>query len=122
MEDSEDVLEMLQIQLEDMGYEIIPAGSGEAALAALAADTPHIIVSDLGLPGISGLELIQQIRKMPALSLVPAIALTGSSMDRDVQRALAAGFTAHLTKPVEAADLGHRIEQLTSLRLERKAS
>jgi len=121
VEDSEDVLYVLQLELEDMGYEVVPAASAEDALSAAAVDKPDVIVSDLGLPGIDGLDFIKRIRQMPALAGVPAIALTGSSMDRDIQRALTAGFTAHLTKPVEGSELGKRIELLTASYAQRKA-
>jgi CheY-like chemotaxis protein len=59
---------------------------------------------------------------MPRLRSIPAIALTGSGMDKDVQQALALGFTVHLMKPVDANELGARIKQLTTRCLQRKAS
>jgi hypothetical protein len=122
VEDSADVLYVLQIELEWMGYEVDAAQDAVAALDAVQHTRPDVIVSDLGLPGMDGFEFIKRVRSMPDLAAVPAIALTGASMDRDVQHALACGFTAHLTKPVEASELGHRIEQLTAPLLQRQAS
>ncbi len=122
VEDSEDVLYVLQIELEWMGYKVEATTNATAALAAAQCARPDVIVSDLGMPGIDGFEFIRRIRKIPDLASVPAIALTGTSMDKDVQQALAYGFTAHLIKPVEAIQLGKRIEQLTSRWLERRAS
>jgi CheY-like chemotaxis protein len=91
VEDSPDILCILQLELEWLGYEI------------------------------DGFEFIKRVRAIPALASVPAIALTGTSLERDVQQALAFGFTAHVVKPVEMADLAQKINQLTSRRLKRKA-
>ncbi|OLE33109.1 MAG: hypothetical protein AUI36_28705 [Cyanobacteria bacterium 13_1_40CM_2_61_4] len=121
VEDSADVLDVLQIELEWMGYEIDATVDAKTALAAAERQHPDVIVSDLGMPGMDGFEFIRRIREIPGLASVPAIALTGASLDRDVQQALAFGFTAHLTKPVEAKELASRIELLTARRLQRKA-
>jgi CheY-like chemotaxis protein len=122
VEDSADVLYVIQLELEWMGYEVHTAVDAFAGLEVALRTHPDIIVSDLGLPGIDGFEFVRRIRQTPILASVPAIALTGAAMDEDIERALAAGFTAHVIKPVEAADLGKRIEQLTARRLKRKAS
>jgi two-component system, chemotaxis family, CheB/CheR fusion protein len=121
LEDSVDVLYLLQIELEWLGYEVNAATDGEAALAAAKHTPPDVIVSDLSMPDMDGFEFIQRVRKLPSLNSVPAIALTGSGLDKDVQRALASGFTAHLTKPLEMSDLVDRIERLTARYLQRKA-
>jgi two-component system CheB/CheR fusion protein len=104
-----------------MGYEVLTATDADSAIKIAVRTPPDIIVSDLGLPGIDGFEFLRLIRQTPTLAAVPAIALTGAATDDDIQRALAAGFAAHMSKPVEAADLGKRIEQLTARRLKRKA-
>jgi CheY-like chemotaxis protein len=122
VEDAADVLYVIQLELEWMGYEVHTAVDAFAGLEVALRTHPDIIVSDLGLPGIDGFEFVRRIRQTPILASAPAIALTGAAMDEDIQRALAAGFTAHVIKPVEAADLGKRIEQLTARRLKRKAS
>lgn len=121
LEDSADVLYVLQLELEWMGYEVDASADATAALAAATRVRPDVIVSDLGMPIMDGFEFIRRVRTIPDLNSVPAIALTGAARDADVQRALACGFTAHLVKPVEAEDLGKKIEGLTSRRLKRKA-
>jgi CheY-like chemotaxis protein len=70
---------------------------------------------------MDGCEFIKRIRQIRELSAVPAIALTGSSMHREVQQALAAGFSRHLVKPVDTTQLATLIEQITARRLGRKA-
>lgn len=121
VEDSPDILELLQIELEARGYIVVALSNASAALAAAHHMAPDVIVSDLSMPGMDGFEFIQRIRKMPGLVSVPAIALTGTCLDKDVQTALGFGFTTHLTKPVEVEELAHRVEQLTARRLRRKA-
>jgi CheY-like chemotaxis protein len=122
VEDSVDVLYILELQLEWMGYGVLAAVDANSALEAALTNRPDIIVSDLGMPDVDGFEFIQRVRAVPDLALIPAIALTGTALERDVQKALASGFTAHLVKPVEAADLAKKIDELTSRRLKRKAS
>lgn len=121
VEDSPDVLYVLQFELEGLGYQIDAAPDAVAAIDAALRVRPDIIISDLGMPVIDGFEFIRRVRAIPDLASVPAIALTGSTSDRNVQQALSFGFTAHVVKPVEIADLAKRIEQLTSRRLRRKA-
>ena len=121
VEDSVDVLCLLQVELETLGYEVDTAMRADVALVKAVRTHPDVIVSDLGMPGMDGFEFIKRIRKTAGFASVPAIALTGSSSDKDVQYALAVGFTAHVSKPVEAGELARRIEQLTARRLKRKA-
>jgi CheY-like chemotaxis protein len=121
LEDSPDVLYLLQLELEYLGYEVDAAADAHEALRAAQQTRPDVIVSDLGMPGMDGFEFIKRVRKTPALCSVPAVALSGASRNDDIQRALASGFTCCLTKPVESGELSHRIEQLTARRLQRMA-
>jgi two-component system CheB/CheR fusion protein len=121
VEDSVDVLSVLKIELEAVGYQVDAVTNGNEALLIADRTQPDVIVSDLGMPGMDGFDFIKRVRQTPRLAAVPAIALTGASMDRDIQQAIAFGFTTHLTKPVEASELVRQIEQLTARRLRRKA-
>jgi CheY-like chemotaxis protein len=121
VEDSPDILYVLQVELEWLGYEVDAATDAATAIDAAVRVRPDIIISDLGMPDVDGFEFIRRVREIPSLATVPAIALTGTTSDSSVQQALASGFTAHLVKPVEVADLAAKIEQLTSRRLRGKA-
>jgi two-component system CheB/CheR fusion protein len=122
VEDSNDVLCVFQLELKVLGYEVDAVSNAEDALVLAQQTIPDVIVSDLSMPGMDGLEFIKRIREIPALRSVPAIAMTGTNNDKVLKRALALGFNAHVTKPVEMPVLSSRIEQLTSRRLQRKAS
>jgi two-component system CheB/CheR fusion protein len=122
VEDSEDILYLLQLQLEWMGYAIDTATNANAGLDVAQRVRPDVIVSDLRMPDIDGLEFIRRVRRIRSLASVPAIALTGASMESDIRQAITNGFSAHLTKPVEASELAKLIEQLTARRFHRKAS
>jgi two-component system CheB/CheR fusion protein len=121
VEDYQDVLDLMRLQLEWMGYVVDAAGTAMRALETAQRVRPDVIVSDIKMPDVDGIEFIRRVRRIPALAAVPAIALTGATMDSDIQMARANGFTTHLIKPVEASDLSKAIEQLTARRLYRKA-
>src|SRR5882724_10155106 len=121
VEDSEDLLYLLSLQLVWMGYIVETATNASAALEAASKLRPDVIISALRMPGIDGFEFIRQVRRIQNLTSVPAIALTGVSMNADIQKAIASGFTAHLTKPVDANDLARLIEQLTARYVQQKA-
>ncbi len=121
VEDSPDILFILKTELEWQGFVVDLSVDAAAALELLQDCKPDVIVSDVQMPGMNGLELIRQVRQMPDLKTVPAIALSGSSMPMDVQQAIFAGFTLHLTKPVELAQLIAAIEKLTEKTIQQKA-
>src|SRR5262245_23506336 len=122
VEDSADVLYVLQMELECFGYTVDALSDAPRALLTARRAKPDVIISDLGMPGMDGFEFIKCIREIPGFASIPAIALTGATLDQDVRQALAFGFTTHMTKPVEGADLDKRIQQLTARWAQLKAS
>ena len=107
VDDDADTREVVTRILKDVGAEVIPASTGPEALSVLDAQRPDVVVSDISMPEIDGYELLRQIRarEAPEGPATPTIALTAFARDEDRGRVLAAGFEAHVTKPVEAADL-----------------
>ena len=75
---------------------------------------PGLIISDISMPGTDGYALLAELRRMPGLEAVPAIALTGHAMDEDRTRALAAGFAVHIPKPVDPDELLRVVRRLTA--------
>jgi signal transduction histidine kinase len=114
VEDSSETLELLQILFARRGYEVVSAASASEAIARAREQTPAVIISDISMPETDGYTLLQQLRRLPGLEGVPAIALTGHAMDEDRDRALAAGFAAHVAKPIVPDDLLRLVNRLIS--------
>ena len=87
------------------GAEVCVCESADEARAALVAGRPHLIISDIGMPHESGLDLMRSIRVMECGRTVPAIALTGYDQDSLRVEALSAGYDRHVAKPVDPAEL-----------------
>ncbi|WP_116136198.1 chemotaxis protein CheB [Trinickia diaoshuihuensis] len=100
VDDDRETVEAFKLLLETEGASVVVATAGDEALQILDERCPSFILSDLGMPGMSGVELIEAVRKRNRLTGVKAIALSGFGRDSDVQAALRAGFDAYLTKPV----------------------
>ena len=115
VEDDEDSRELLCELLDLAGAQVLGAQSTPDALDAIGRFDPDVLVSDIGLPQEDGYALIRKVRAREATDgkrSLPAIALTGYSQDENVKRALAAGYQAHLTKPVDADLLVDAIRQV----------
>ncbi len=105
VEDSDDTREALERIFRRRACEVTSAGSAEEALRLINRTPPDIIISDLGLPGMSGIDFITQVRRHPEWQEVVAIALSGLGRDKDFKAAFDAGFDAYLLKPVDIAAL-----------------
>jgi CheY-like chemotaxis protein len=98
--------------LSGLGHSVTTAGTIASAYEAFEAGEYDLIVSDIGLPDGSGLELMKKV--VARRGQVPAIALTGYGMEEDIQRSREAGFTAHMTKPIDFTKLEAMIRQVAS--------
>jgi signal transduction histidine kinase/ActR/RegA family two-component response regulator len=117
VDDDPDALELVAYLLEGSGMEVRFARSAADALKELETYTPHVIVSDVGMPGEDGYSLIRRIRTLPTAEKknIPAIALTAFARNEDRARALVEGFNMHMSKPVEPADLITAVASLAGL-------
>ena len=113
IEDSADTLEMLKLWLESFGCEVFTATDSVGGLTLAIKHFPDLIISDIGMPDIDGYELIKRVRATAGLENVPAIALTGYAQTEDQERAVTAGYTAHVAKPAEMNRLLKLIRKLT---------
>jgi PAS domain S-box-containing protein len=116
IEDHVDTAEVMAQLISGMSHHVTVVGRVDDALAATQSATYDLIVSDVGLPDGTGLDFIKAFREH---SDVPAVALTGFGTDEDVRRCLAAGFTSHLTKPVNFAQLEQLIEGAANIKAEK---
>ena len=112
VDDAPDVTEMLSYALRYAGYEVVPAFSGAQALDAARGGSFDVVISDIGMPGMSGYELAAELRTLEDYRQTPLIAVTGFSMYDDRDRALASGFDAFVNKPVNPRELVSLIERL----------
>jgi CheY-like chemotaxis protein len=109
VDDHEDTLRSMKLLLRRLGYEVLAADNMCDALRIAEEQPFDILLSDIGLPDGSGLELLRRIRQMRD---VPALALSGFGMDEDIERSRDAGFSDHLTKPVSIDRLQAAIAEL----------
>jgi CheY-like chemotaxis protein len=103
VDDNQDAANSMAMLVQALGGTAHTAYDAVSGLGALAEFRPDIVVLDIGMPGVDGYELCQQIRRRPADRHIVVIALTGWGHPQDKQRALDVGFDAHLTKPVDPA-------------------
>jgi CheY-like chemotaxis protein len=99
-EDRQENILMFLDYLPMHGYRVIIAHNGHEAVAQAQTNHPDLILMDIQMPGMDGLEAIQRIRGIPPLHTIPIIALTALAMPGDRERCLAAGANDYLTKPV----------------------
>ena len=105
VDDNVDAAETLGMLLQLEGHDVQTVHTGSHALDAVARQAPDIVFLDIGLPDINGYEVAQAIRSRPHLGSTLLVALTGWGAERDQERARAAGFDVHLTKPVTPEEL-----------------
>ncbi len=91
---------------------LVTAPDGPAGLAAARAERPGAILLDIQLPGMSGYEVLRELRNDPGLSGVPVIAVSADAMPHDVARGLAAGFSAYIAKPIRFGELMQRLDEI----------
>jgi CheY-like chemotaxis protein len=111
VDDHRDTLRSMKLLLTRLGYQVLAAENMTEALVIAEEEQFDILLSDIGLPDGSGLELLKRIRLTRD---VPALALSGFGMDEDLQRSRDAGFSDHLTKPVSLDRLQSAIAELNA--------
>ncbi|MCW5891637.1 MAG: MEKHLA domain-containing protein [bacterium] len=105
VEDNTDAAYALSMLVEVLGHQVEVAHDGLGALVARERARPEVMLVDIGLPGIDGLEVARRIRAQPGGAETLLVALTGYGRDEDKERSRLAGFDLHLTKPVGVEDL-----------------
>jgi signal transduction histidine kinase/CheY-like chemotaxis protein/PAS domain-containing protein len=122
VDDSEDTIAMLEELLRIAGAKVKTATNGADALRLAAANEFDVILSDISMPGMDGFEFLQRLRQLAGRQHVPVIAITGFGRSDDVDRARAAGFYSHLTKPLDLQALAEILGQLVRQKLGRGAT
>ncbi|HEV3469912.1 MAG TPA: response regulator [Pyrinomonadaceae bacterium] len=107
MDDEPGTCELLGVMLSQRGAEVLTATTADEALGELERWRPHLLISDIGMPGVDGYELLRRVRSLSPErgGRTPAVALTAYARAEDRLRALRAGYQMHVPKPVEPDEL-----------------
>lgn len=105
VEDNETIRNAFSLLLEESGYEVLQTGTGRGALALAQEQDPGLVLLDLGLPDMSGLQVARALAGDPATQDIPVVALTGRALQADEEACRAAGCVGFLTKPINTQQL-----------------
>ena len=112
VEDSEDTLTLLRALFEREGAAVTAASSATEAISLASKKRPHVVISDIGMPDVDGYEFLRELKKLPGLNAVPAIAVSGYASDEDRHRALSVGYLTLVAKPIDMDLLFDLIHEL----------
>jgi adenylate cyclase len=116
VDDVADNVEILRMRLESLGYEVVVAEDGEQALAKIAETLPDLILLDIMMPKIDGLEVVRRLKADPTLPFIPVILVTAKAGQKDVIAGLDAGGDDYLTKPIDHGALVARVRAMLRIK------
>jgi two-component system cell cycle response regulator DivK len=111
VEDNERNLKLLRDVLEYAGYDVRLARTGEDGVTLAVKEPPDLVLMDLQLPGIDGMEALRQLRASPRTADIPVVAVTAQAMKQDRERALEAGFNGYVEKPISVRAFPEQVRQ-----------
>ena len=114
VEDNERNLKLLRDVLEYAGDDVLAARTAEDGITQAVNEPPDLVLMDLQLPGIDGLEALRQLRQSPRTANVPVVAVTAQAMKQDRERALAAGFDGYVEKPISVRAFPDQVRKFLS--------
>lgn len=112
VDDEPNIVELVRVTLEDDRVRVLEAADADTALAVVAAARPDLILLDVSLPDLSGLEVCRRLRRDPGLAATRIVMLTAAAQREDVAAGLAAGADHYLTKPFSPVRLLSLVEEL----------
>jgi CheY-like chemotaxis protein len=112
IEDEPDAAEMFAEMMRVNGFRVLKMFSSAPAIPMIAQEKPDVIILDIMMPDISGLEVLRYMRREPDLKSIPVIVVSAKSMPSDIKVGIEAGASMYLTKPVGFLDLKQAVEQV----------
>lgn len=112
VEDNAQNMKLLLMTLKPHGYVLLEAEDGQEALKIAVRDKPDLIIMDIQLPKVSGLEVTRMLRQMPAFNHVPIIAITAYAMKGDKEKFIESGCDAYLSKPINTRELPEVVKEM----------
>jgi len=112
VEDNPQSMRLIEMTLRAKGYTLLMATDGEEALDMAMRERPDLIIMDMQLPKVSGLEVTRKLRNTPAFSHTPIIAITAYAMKGDEERVIESGCDAYLSKPINTRELPEMIAEM----------
>jgi putative two-component system response regulator len=116
VDDESQNVEVLRRLMTRLGYDVLAASSGESALQSVARDPPDLVLLDVNMPGINGIEVCRRLKADPATRLIPVVLITALTASEDRIRGIEAGADDFLSKPPVIAELEARVRSLTRLK------
>jgi two-component system phosphate regulon response regulator PhoB len=113
VEDEPDAAELFAEMMRVNGFRVIKMFSSTPAISMIAQEKPDVVILDVMMPDVSGLEVLRFMRREPELKDIPVIVVSAKSMPSDIRTGMDAGASMYLTKPVGYLDLKHAVERLT---------
>ena len=101
VEDQPDVADLLEEMLSIDGYQVIKIHSSTGALSVIRAELPDVVLLDIMMPDVSGLEVLRFMRREPGLQQIPVVIVSAKTLPEDIRTGFDSGATAYLTKPVD---------------------
>ena len=112
VEDEPDAAELFAEMMRVSGFRVLKTYSSTPAISMIAKELPDVVILDIMMPDISGLEVLHFMRREPQLKDIPVIAVSARSMPSDIKEGLQAGATIYLTKPVGYLDLKQAVDEV----------
>jgi DNA-binding response OmpR family regulator len=112
IDDDPVIVELLRVNFEIEGFEVLIAADGEEGLQRARADHPDLVLSDIMMPRLDGLQLLTELRADPATSRLPVVLLSAKAQNAEVERGLALGADDYVTKPFDPMELLDRVNAI----------
>lgn len=112
VEDETDAAEMFAEMMRVSGFRVLKSYSSAPAISLIANERPDVVILDVMMPDVSGLEVLKFMRREPTLAHIPVIVVSAKSMPGDIQSGLEAGASVYLTKPIGFLDLKQAVERV----------